>query len=114
MPDPACKYDPADFDRCVIHGGHIGPARNRCDRAAAGVTLDPRPDEISDNQAALEVLPHAVQAVDFNLPARVIVDQHGHYWRDYGDFLSMCPVSDENTATEVVASFALVIEELKP
>ena len=64
--------------------------------------------EISDNQAALESLPDAVQGADLNLPGRVIVDQHGHYWRDYGDFLSMPPVSDENTATEVIHVYALV------
>lgn len=39
------------------------------------------------------------------LPIRVVVDQHGHYWRDYGDHWSMCPVSDENTATEPVTEF---------
>ena len=42
---------------------------------------------------------------DDDLPQRVIVDQHGHYWRDYGDYLSMCPVSEENTPTEVDAVF---------
>lgn len=45
------------------------------------------------------------------LPPRVIVDQHGHYWRDYGDHLSMPPVSDENVATDVAATFYLVTEE---
>lgn len=40
-----------------------------------------------------------------DLPERVIVDQHGHYWRDYGDHYSMCPVSDENVATEVAAVY---------
>ena len=40
-----------------------------------------------------------------DLPKRVIVDQHGHYWRDYGTHLSMCPVSEENTETEVYAVF---------
>lgn len=62
----------------------------------------------TDNRDALEWLPYDVQASKGNLPRRVIVDQHGHYWRDYGDFLSMCPVSDENTATEVVAEYVLV------
>ena len=82
------------------------------DALAAGVHLtgDERP-EISDNQAALESLPDAVQGADLNLPARVIVDQHGHYWRDYGEFLSMCPVSEENTATEVVHVYALTETE---
>jgi len=63
-------------------------------------------NEIADNQAALESLPDAVQAVDFNLPPRVIVCEHGHYWRDYGDFLSMCPVSDDNLPCSPVTVFA--------
>ena len=53
----------------------------------------------------------AVQGADLNLPGRVIVDQHGHYWRDYGEFLSMCPVSDENTETEVVHVYTLTGDE---
>ena len=40
-----------------------------------------------------------------NYPIRVVVDQHGHYWRDYGDHWSMCPVSDENVATDPVYEF---------
>jgi len=64
-------------------------------------------DVRGDNQAALESLPDAVQAVDFNLPARVIVCQHGHYWRDYGDFLSMCPVSEDNLACSPQTVYAL-------
>ena len=40
-----------------------------------------------------------------DLPTRVIVDQHGHYWRDYGTHLSMCPVSEENAETRVHAVF---------
>jgi len=66
-------------------------------RTALAATPAPLDDDVrGDNQAALESLPDAVQAVDFNLPPRVIVCQHGHYWRDYGDFLSMCPVSEDN------------------
>jgi hypothetical protein len=65
-------------------------------------------DEIADNQAALESLPDAVQAVDFNLPPRVIVCEHGHYWRDYGDFLSMCPVSEDNLSCSPQTVYALV------
>jgi len=66
-------------------------------RTALDATPAPLDDDVrGDNQAALESLPDAVQAVDFNLPPRVIVCQHGHYWRDYGDFLSMCPVSEDN------------------
>ncbi len=44
-----------------------------------------------------------------DLPDRVIVDQHGHYWRDYGAFHSMCPVSDENTRTEVAAVYVRAV-----
>jgi hypothetical protein len=40
-----------------------------------------------------------------NYPIRVVVDQHGHYWRDYGDHWSMCPVSDENRATTPAYEF---------
>ncbi len=40
-----------------------------------------------------------------DLPERVVVDQHGHYWRDYGDYWSMCPVSEENISTEPVAVY---------
>ena len=72
--------------------------------AASPAPLTP---EAEDNKAALESLPYDVQGADLNLPPRVIVDQHGHYWRDYGDFLSMPPVSEENVATEVVAAFTL-------
>lgn len=50
-----------------------------------------------------ETSPEARLAAD--LPLRVIVDQHGHYWRDYGEFLSMCPVSTENVELKTVASF---------
>ena len=39
------------------------------------------------------------------LPSRIVVDQHGHYWRDFGDYWSMCPVSTENVATEAVAIY---------
>lgn len=43
-----------------------------------------------------------------DLPERVVVDQHGHYWRDYGMHWSMPPVSDENVATEAIAVYARV------
>lgn len=39
------------------------------------------------------------------LPDRIVVDQHGHYWRDYGDYWSMCPVSEENVSTDPVAVY---------
>jgi hypothetical protein len=35
--DAACTYDTADFDRCVTHGGRIGPARDRCALARVAV-----------------------------------------------------------------------------
>lgn len=40
-----------------------------------------------------------------DLPKRVIVDQNGHYWRDFGDSLSMCPTTEANEDTEIVAVF---------
>lgn len=30
-----CHYSTNDFDRCTVHGGRIGPARDKCDRAGA-------------------------------------------------------------------------------
>lgn len=39
------------------------------------------------------------------LPKRIIVDQNGHYWRDFGDSLSMCPTIEANENTTVVASY---------
>jgi len=41
------------------------------------------------------------------LPKRIIVDQNGHYWRDFGggDSLSMCPTSDANEPTEIAATY---------
>lgn len=40
-----------------------------------------------------------------DLPDKVVVDQHGHYWRSYPNHYSMPPVSDENTETEVIAVY---------
>lgn len=40
------------------------------------------------------------------LPKRIIVDQNGHYWREWDDgTLSMCPTTEANEKTEVVATF---------
>jgi hypothetical protein len=40
-----------------------------------------------------------------DLPERVVVDQHGHYWRDYVTHLSMPPVSEENNETVIAATY---------
>lgn len=40
-----------------------------------------------------------------DLPKRIIVDQNGHYWRDFGDSLSMCPTTEANEDTQIVAVF---------
>ena len=45
-----------------------------------------------------------------DLPDRIVVDAHGHYWRDYGTHWSMCPVSDENVETEAVAVYVRVTD----
>ena len=39
------------------------------------------------------------------LPDSVVVDQHGHYWRDFGEYLSMPPVSDENVETHATTTY---------
>lgn len=36
-----------------------------------------------------------------DLPERVVVDQHGHYWRDYETHLSMPPVSEETAGPDL-------------
>lgn len=43
----------------------------------------------------------------YDIPPTVIVCQHGHYWRNYGDSLSMCPVSDDNLACTPAATYIL-------
>lgn len=40
-----------------------------------------------------------------DLPDRVIVGQNGAYWRESGDTLSMCPVSEDNDPVEAVAIY---------
>lgn len=40
-----------------------------------------------------------------DLPIRVVVGANGAYWRDYGDYYSMCPVSEDNDPIEVVAVY---------
>lgn len=47
------------------------------------------------------------QPVSESLPARVVVGANGAYWRDFGDFYSMCPVSTDNHPVEIVAVYAL-------
>jgi len=43
--------------------------------------------------------------VSVDLPARIVVGANGAYWRDYGDYYSMCPVSTDNDPVEVVATY---------
>ena len=59
-------------------------------------------------RAALASTEEARHVSESDLPARVVVDQHGHYWRDYGEHWSMCPVSEENISTEPVAVYERV------
>jgi hypothetical protein len=40
-----------------------------------------------------------------DLPSRVIVGANGAYWRDFGDYLSMPPVSEDNDAIEPIAVY---------
>lgn len=53
----------------------------------------------------------AREALLAQLPPRVVVGANGAYWRDYGDFYSMCPVSDDNDPVEVVAVYTLAAAE---
>ena len=42
-----------------------------------------------------------------DFPNRVIVGANGAYWRDYGDHLSMCPVSTDNDPVVAAAVYVL-------
>lgn len=69
----------------------------------------------SDEQELIEVQAELDRRIDSSrhireappLPDRIIVDQNGHYWRDFGDSLSMCPTTEANEPTEVAASYTL-------
>lgn len=50
-------------------------------------------------------LPH-----ENNMPKRIVVGVNGAYWRDFGDFYSMCPVSSDNDPVEI---FAIYVREKK-
>lgn len=43
-----------------------------------------------------------------DLPDRIVVDQNGNYWRDFGDGYSMVPVSTDNEPVVVTATYRLV------
>lgn len=45
---------------------------------------------------------------DDSLPTRVVVGANGAYWRDFDGSYSMCPVSGDNEAVEVVAVYERV------
>lgn len=45
-----------------------------------------------------------------HLPARVVVGENGAYWRDFGDWFSMCVVSTDNDPVVPVA----VYERVRP
>lgn len=42
-----------------------------------------------------------------SIPNRIVVDNNGYYWRGYGKFVSMCPVSTDNNVIDVIATFSL-------
>ena len=42
---------------------------------------------------------------DAALPERVVVDANGAYWRDFGDYYSMCPTSTDNGPVELAALY---------
>jgi hypothetical protein len=39
------------------------------------------------------------------LPDRIVIGANGAYWRDYGTYYSMCPVSTDNDPVEIVAAY---------
>ncbi len=43
-----------------------------------------------------------------DLPARVVVGANGAYWRDFGEYFSMCPVSEDNDPIVQIASYERV------
>ena len=73
----------------------------------------PAPSETNEPSKE-EAMSSDIQPIDHvakvraDLPKRVIVDQHGHYWRDFGTHLSMPPVSDENLETTTEGRYLLV------
>lgn len=42
---------------------------------------------------------------DVPLPYRVVIGANGAYWRDFGAYFSMCPVSSDNDPVEEVAVY---------
>lgn len=42
---------------------------------------------------------------DVPLPFRVVIGANGAYWRDFGAYFSMCPVSSDNDPVEEIASY---------
>jgi hypothetical protein len=83
------------------HAQHFDPDCDECSWLAGTVR---------DKEPQAELAAARERVFGGNLPIRVVVDQHGHYWRDYGDHWSMCPVSEENRSTEPVAEFYLAAD----
>lgn len=54
--DEPCQARRDNFDYCVVHGGHIGPARDRCDRAARSEPGAEGPVMVADNDWAKRLL----------------------------------------------------------
>lgn len=40
-----------------------------------------------------------------NLPASIVVDANGCYWRNFGQYFSKCPTSSDNDPIEIVAVY---------
>jgi hypothetical protein len=40
-----------------------------------------------------------------DLPATIVVDENGNYWRAFDGFYSMCPVSTDNDPVKVAAIY---------
>lgn len=69
---------------------------------------DPLSDPMSDQGANARPGLTCPEPTEASLPPRIVVGKNGAYWRDYGDYFSMCPVSTDNDPVEIVALYVRV------
>jgi len=82
QPEPICAY-------CNKRWPCPDAGRDDSLRPAPAAPADPKETPVTDN----------------SLPVRVVVDQNGNYWRDYGSHYSMCPVSEDNEPVTVTMAY---------
>lgn len=75
-------------------GSLLFEAADEIDRLAANF---PEGDHTSGDSAQSGQTPQAAPSGKFDpRPPRLVVDADGYVWRDYGEYFSMCPVTDGN------------------